>query len=105
MTVAGMRALTVTAVHSCALPISGQGFSTTVATFMDTGGPENPNDTGDYNATINWGDNTTSTGTISLSGTTFTVAGSHTYGSSGKIGRASCRENEDVSATVADREK
>jgi large repetitive protein len=52
----------------------------TVATFTDPGGPEALTD---YSASINWGDNTTSAGTISLSGTTFTVQGSHTYTSPG----------------------
>jgi uncharacterized repeat protein (TIGR01451 family) len=32
-----------------------------------------------FTATINWGDGTTSAGTITLSGTTYTVRGSHTY--------------------------
>src|SRR5207245_244160 len=50
-----------------------------VATFIDTGGPENPADPGDYMATINWGDGTTSAGTITRSGVVFTVTGSHTY--------------------------
>jgi uncharacterized repeat protein (TIGR01451 family) len=34
-------------------------------------------------ATINWGDGTTSTGAITLSGTTYTVRGSHTFTSTG----------------------
>jgi hypothetical protein len=34
---------------------------------------------GDFSASIDWGDGTTSTGTITKSGTTFTVNGSHTY--------------------------
>jgi uncharacterized repeat protein (TIGR01451 family) len=38
---------------------------------------------GAFSATINWGDGTTSTGTITLSGSTYKVTGSHTYGSSG----------------------
>jgi uncharacterized repeat protein (TIGR01451 family) len=35
-----------------------------------------------FTATINWGDGTTSPGTITLSGTTYTVTGSHTYAKS-----------------------
>src|SRR5207302_3504345 len=50
-----------------------------VANFTDTGGPEDPTDPGNYTATINWGDGTTSRGTISLSGTVFSVLVSHTY--------------------------
>jgi hypothetical protein len=38
---------------------------------------------GAFIATINWGDGTTSTGTISLSGSTYRVTGSHTYATSG----------------------
>src|SRR5207249_4732937 len=34
-------------------------------------------------ATINWGDSSTSAGTITLSGTTYTVKGSHTYAQNG----------------------
>jgi hypothetical protein len=49
----------------------------TVATFTDPGGAEG---TADYGASINWGDGSaTSSGTISLSGSTFTVQGNHTY--------------------------
>ncbi len=47
-----------------------------VATFTHAGGIEA---TGAFNAIINWGDKTTSTGIISLSGSTYTVRGSHTY--------------------------
>src|SRR5260370_33004173 len=51
------------------LPLNGQELqplnNVVVATFIDTGGPENPADPGDYTATIAWGDGTTSTGPIS----------------------------------------
>jgi hypothetical protein len=47
-----------------------------VATFTDPGGPEA---LADYSATISWGDGSTSVGTISRSGNTFTVSGGHTY--------------------------
>src|SRR5262249_38706655 len=61
----------------------GQPLSNVVvATFKDTGGAE---DAGDYTATVNWGDGTTSVGTVSGpdgSGT-FTVRGSHTYAAAG----------------------
>jgi hypothetical protein len=55
----------------------------TVATFTDPAGPETP---ADYSATINWGDGTTSAGTITgpdASGT-FSVEGSHAYVEEGK---------------------
>jgi uncharacterized repeat protein (TIGR01451 family) len=48
------------------------------ATFTHANGVEPPSA---FAATINWGDGTTSPGTISLSGTTYSVKGSHTYGS------------------------
>ncbi len=48
----------------------------TVATFTDPGGPEV---TGDYSASIDWGDSTSDAGTITEAGGTFTVQGSHTY--------------------------
>lgn len=50
-------------------------LSATVATFTDA----DPNGTvSDYTASINWGDGTTSAGTVSGSGP-FAVAGTHTY--------------------------
>ncbi|HLJ96167.1 MAG TPA: hypothetical protein VKU02_23525, partial [Gemmataceae bacterium] len=52
-----------------------------VATFTDPGGPGEPSD---YSASITWGDGSAaSTGSISLTGTTFTVSGSHSYGEEG----------------------
>jgi uncharacterized repeat protein (TIGR01451 family) len=48
-----------------------------VATFVDTGSPQLPSV---YSATINWGDGTApTTGVVTVSGTTFSVSGSHTY--------------------------
>jgi uncharacterized repeat protein (TIGR01451 family) len=54
--------------------------NTTTATFTHASGVHPTNY---YVATINWGDGTTSTGNITLSGTTYTVKGMHTYASSG----------------------
>ncbi len=51
-----------------------------VATFTHANGVE---PTGAFTATINWGDGKTSTGTITLSGTTYTVIGSHRYSNGG----------------------
>src|SRR5439155_1625804 len=49
-----------------------------VATFTDPGGAEHASD---YSAVINWGDGSTSVGTISVPDVNgvFTVTGSHTY--------------------------
>jgi uncharacterized repeat protein (TIGR01451 family) len=49
-----------------------------VATFTHANGVE---PVSAFSATINWGDNTTSQGTITQSGTTYVVRGSHTYSS------------------------
>ena len=55
--------------------------SQTVATFTDPGGPEV---TGDYAATIDWGDGTAITaGSISVSGGLFSVNGNHGYAEEG----------------------
>jgi hypothetical protein len=52
--------------------------SQTVATFID---PPGPQPLSDYAATIDWGDGTTSVGTITFNSTSnvFTVAGTHIY--------------------------
>jgi uncharacterized repeat protein (TIGR01451 family) len=50
--------------------------SVTVATFTHANGVE---PAGAFTATINWGDGQTSRGTITLSGTTYSVTGSHRY--------------------------
>jgi hypothetical protein len=54
---------------------TGKAFTVPVATFTDSylGSP------GNFSASIAWGDTTTSTGTITKSGSTFTVSGTHTY--------------------------
>src|SRR5438552_2674558 len=55
--------------------IEGVANPVVVATFTDT----SPSPATDYTATIAWGDTTSSTGAVSLSGTTYTVTGTHTY--------------------------
>jgi photosystem II stability/assembly factor-like uncharacterized protein len=47
-----------------------------LATFTDAA---SPGPLSNYSSTVDWGDGTTSAGSISLSGTTFSVTGSHTY--------------------------
>ena len=58
---------------------TGQAFTAPVATFTDSylGSP------GDFSASIDWGDTSTSTGSITQSGSTFTVSGGHTYAAHG----------------------
>jgi hypothetical protein len=60
----------------------GVPFTGLIGTFIDTGGPEDPN--ANYVATIYWGDGSApDTGVITLSGTTFSITGSHTYAEEG----------------------
>jgi FG-GAP-like repeat len=71
-------------------PKAGQPFTGTVATFSDT---DTANVAGDFNATINWGDGTSSAGTVSGGSGTFTVSGTHTYAHAG---------HENVTVTLND---
>ncbi len=59
---------------------TGQSYSGTVASFTDafTGSTA-----ADFTATINWGDSSSSTGTVAGSGGSYTVSGSHTYSGTG----------------------
>ena len=58
----------------------GAAFSGTVATFTD---PDTSATAADYTASINWGDTTTSVGTVSGGAGSFTVSGGHTYAEQG----------------------
>jgi len=62
-------------------PVEGAGFTGTVGTFTDA----NPGGTtADFTATVNWGDGTSSPGTVSgPAGGPFTVTGTHTYADEG----------------------
>jgi hypothetical protein len=55
---------------------TGIAFTGTVATFTDAFTGAVPSD---FTATIDWGDATTSAGTVAGGGGTFTVTGTHTY--------------------------
>jgi hypothetical protein len=59
----------------------GATFTGTVATFADTTYAANV--AGDFTAVINWGDGTTTAGTVSGSAGSFTVSGSHSYAEEG----------------------
>jgi ELWxxDGT repeat protein len=59
---------------------SGSAFTGTVATFDDS---DHVTPAADLVATINWGDATTTAGTVSGSNGSFTVSGTHTYGTTG----------------------
>ena len=71
-------------------PKAGQTFSGAVATFSDTYTANVP---GDFTATINWGDGSTTAGTVSGGSGTFTVSGTHTYAHPG---------HENVTVTLND---
>jgi hypothetical protein len=60
---------------------AGQAFSGRVATFTDR---DTHNVASDFNATINWGDGTTSAGVITDSRGTISVSGTHTYATAGQ---------------------
>ncbi|HYL05153.1 MAG TPA: hypothetical protein VE075_03885 [Thermoanaerobaculia bacterium] len=60
--------------------LAGTSFTGTVATFTDSYTGNVPSD---FTATINWGDATTSAGTITGGGASYTVSGTHTYAGSG----------------------
>jgi hypothetical protein len=55
-------------------------FNGVVATFSDTNAA---NTAGDFTATINWGDSTSSAGVVTGGNGSFTVTGTHTYTSTG----------------------
>ena len=60
--------------------VAGTTVSRTWASFTDT----NPNDaTGSYSATINWGDGSSGSGTVTGSDGDYIVSGSHTYTTDG----------------------
>jgi microcystin-dependent protein len=60
--------------------VEGAAFSATVATFTDA----DPNSlVSDFTAAIDWGDGTTSAGTVSVDNGIYSVAGTHTYAEEG----------------------
>ncbi|HJT33292.1 MAG TPA: DUF4214 domain-containing protein [Pirellulales bacterium] len=61
----------------------GTTFTGTVATFTDAGYPGNV--AGDFTAVIDWGDGTTTSGTVTGSTGAFTVSGVHMYASEGSF--------------------
>jgi len=71
-------------------PKAGQPFTGTVATFSDT---DTANVAGDFAATINWGDGSTTSGSVSGGSGTLTVSGTHTYAHAG---------HENVTVTLSD---
>jgi hypothetical protein len=71
-----------------------QAFNSVVGTFTDEAGAQAA--AADFAATINWGDNSSSTGTVTKTGTgAFGVSGMHAYASAG---------SKSITATVTDQE-
>jgi hypothetical protein len=70
----------ITASGTTVSATEGAKFSGTVATFND---PDTSATASEYSATIEWGDSTSSTGTVSGSGGSFAVSGEHTYAEEG----------------------
>jgi hypothetical protein len=77
-------------------PKANQPFTGVVATFSDT---DTANVSGDFTATINWGDGTTTAGTVSGGSGTFTVSGTHTYAHAGHE-NVTVKLNDDAPGTA-----
>jgi uncharacterized protein (TIGR03118 family) len=98
------------ALHATAGPAiqgtEGDVFSGTVATFTD----DDPDggSAGEYNVTIDWGDGTTSSGTVTGGSGAFTVTGNHTFADESTAVNAVIDDaggstaSASVNATVAD---
>src|SRR5207248_1427309 len=87
----------------------GNEINGIVATFTDATYPANSPD--DFTANINWGDGTSSLGTIASQGNLFVVRGSHTYAEKGSYsisagiqddGRGVAAATTNSTATIAD---
>jgi hypothetical protein len=76
----------------------GVPFSGTVATFSDT---SSTTPASDFTATVNWGDGTSTSGTVSMSGGSLIVAGNHTFNSPPGGYPVSVQVNEDAPGTAA----
>jgi len=76
-------------------------FTGHVATFTDTNGDGTP---GDFTATIDWGDTTSSSGTVTVDPSGgFDVTGSHTYSSVGsEVVKVKITDIDGATATVQD---
>ena len=79
-------------------PTEGQTFSGTVATVTDTGSSLAASA---FTATINWGDGTSSTATVTGASGSYTVAGSHTYTEEGTFQATVSVTETAISATVS----
>ena len=80
----------ITAAGTTSSATEGHAMTATVATFTDA---DTNATASEYSATIDWGDGSTSTGTIAGTAAAFTVSGTHTYAEEG---------SEAVTVTITD---
>src|SRR5439155_7735011 len=76
----GEQSLSITASPIPIALTEGSAFSGMFATARDPGSPDPASD---FGATIDWGDGTTTAGTISGSAGNYTISGGHTYADEG----------------------
>src|SRR5207245_9717491 len=72
----------LTASPACSATFS-HSYSGLTATFTDAASPSGT--LSDFSASIDWGDGTSTAGTITGAGGSYTVTGSHTYPSAGSL--------------------
>ncbi|HUY36366.1 MAG TPA: DUF4214 domain-containing protein [Pirellulales bacterium] len=100
-TAGGTANITEQAISGTALAVNGFERSPLAQVALATFSHGNGNEpAGDFNATIHWGDGTSSTGSVSESGATYTVSGSHTYLDEGPFAIAVQVVDGGASATV-----
>jgi hypothetical protein len=90
----------ITAAGTPVSATEGAAFSGQLATFTD---PDTSATPGEYAATIKWGDGTSTEGTVSGSGGSFTVSGEHTYTDEGSYEvkvAINDRDNSAISAST-----
>jgi hypothetical protein len=92
----------VTATGTSISAVEGNAFTGLVATFHAT---DTSTAAGDYSASIDWGDGSTSTGSISGGSGTFTVNGTHTFADEGSSTQATVtikQTSNNTTTTVKD---
>ena len=67
----------------------GVALASTVATFTDSNSGDQA---GGFTSSINWGDGTTTAGTVTGGDGSFTVSGGHTYADGGQRSAERCRD-------------
>jgi uncharacterized protein (TIGR03118 family) len=96
-TVASSGSLALTGINTTAS--QGRAFSGAVATLTDGDGNTSA---AAYSATIVWGDGATTSGTVTATGSSFGIAGTHTYAQTGTFPLSiAVTDNDGDSATAA----